>query len=103
MHILQAAHCVAAVNARHIIVHAGSISERKGGQTRHVSKITTHPGYSASSSSRRNDIAILHLSARLDTVDPAVGFIRLPSADSSTLSAADWPASEANVSELNHL
>ena len=98
-HILTAAHCVFGLNASDITVYAGSIRSQHGSQDRSVSAITIHPNYD--NDTHLNDIAILHLSERLNMTDPAVSFISLPSFGSKEYLADHWPATGAEVSELD--
>ena len=101
MHILTAAHCVYGLRATDITVYAGSVQERNGSQVLYVLAVTIHPNYS--NTTYVNDIAILHLSVRLNMTDPNVGLISLPSSDSKEFFADQWPATRAEVSDLEIL
>ena len=100
-HILTAAHCVFGLSASNIIVFAGSVRARHGSQNRSVSTVTIHSDYV--NTTLVHDIAILHLSVRLNMNDPAVSFISLPSSASKELFDNEWPATKAEVSELDML
>ena len=100
-HILTAAHCVFGLNASDITVHAGSIWRNHGSQDRSVSAITIHPNYDKKT--HVNDIAILHLSERLNMTDPTVSMIALPSSGSNEFLADQWLATKAEVSALEML
>ena len=93
--ILTAAHCVQGRIASDITVYAGSNSKLSGTQTRYVSQINRHPSYQ--SSTYINDIALLQLSTPLDMTSSYVSAICLPSVNSGTLSAGEWPSAGTTV------
>lgn len=81
-HILTAAHCTIDSFASTLRVYAGTTSSSSSaGQVRSVSKITNHPSYS--SSTYRNDIAILKLSSPLDLNALGVDLVCLPDGSTS--------------------
>lgn len=92
--ILTAAHCVTSYSASQVTVYAGS-NTMWSGQSRSVSSITRHPSYS--SSTNRNDIALLQLSSALNMADPNVKIACIPSVSSSVLSAGEWPPANVDV------
>ena len=95
-HILTAAHCTAKlVNPSSIRIYVGSIYLTTTVQTRSVSKIYTHPSYS--SSTFRNDIAILKLSSPLNLDQAGVDSICLPNVSSTVLSSREYPPVGINV------
>ena len=93
--ILTAAHCVTSYTASQVTVYAGSNSMWSG-QSRSVSSISIHSSYS--SSTNRNDIALLQLSSALNMSDPNVKIACIPSVSSSTLSSGEWPPANVDVS-----
>lgn len=87
--VVTAAHCVSGVAASKVIVYAGS-NARFSGQSRVASSITVHPSYV--SSSHINDIALIRLSSPLTISNSSVKPVCIPSVDSVTLAAGEWPA-----------
>ncbi|KAH8378576.1 hypothetical protein KR009_000061 [Drosophila setifemur] len=75
IHILTAQHCMFVAASRYT-VRAGSTQQRRGGQLRRVQKVVLHPGYS--SSTMRNDLAILKLRSPLK-YGKCVQPVKLPS------------------------
>lgn len=92
--IITAAHCVIDVTASEITVYAGSNTQLDG-QSRVAARIFIHPNYI--SSTKTNDIALIQLSTPL-TMTSAVKTICIPSVDSSTLVAGEWPLADLSVS-----
>ena len=93
--ILTAAHCLSSVTASQITVYAGS-DTMWSGQVRTVSVMYIHPNYS--SSTYRNDIALLQLSSALNMTDLNVKIACIPSVSSFVLSAGEWPPANVDVS-----
>ena len=92
--VITAAHCVSGLAASKVTVYAGS-NARFSGQSRVASSITVHPSYV--SSSHVNDIALILLSSPLTISNSSVKPVCIPSVDSATLSAGEWPAAGLSV------
>ncbi|UJR15740.1 hypothetical protein I4U23_002675 [Adineta vaga] len=86
--IITAAHCVYGVSTARIVVYAGS-NQRFSGQSRVASSITVHPNYN--SDTQMNDIALIRLSSPLTLTNSTIKPICIPSVDSATLAAGEWP------------
>ena len=67
------------------------------GQSRVVSQIIVHPNFDQDT--LVNDITLLKLSSPLNMSDPAVSSICLPSVNSTTLAAGEWPAANTGWTE----
>ena len=93
--VITAAHCVYGYNASQITIFAGSTTRFTGTQNRTGSKVIIHPSYSTQT--HVNDIALLQLASTLSITDPYVSTICLPSINSSTLSAGEWPPAGTSV------
>ena len=91
--IVTAAHCMINESISGVIVYAGS-NTRFSGQARIASSIIIHPSYS--STTHRNDIALIQLSTPL-TMTSAVKTICMPSVSSASLSAGEWPPANLYV------
>ncbi|CAF0906363.1 unnamed protein product [Adineta ricciae] len=92
--VITAAHCVSGLAASKVTVYAGS-NARFSGQSRVASSITVHPSYV--SSTHVNDIALIRLSSPLTISNSSVKPVCIPSVDSATLSAGEWPAAGLSV------
>jgi secreted trypsin-like serine protease len=95
--IITAAHCLNGISPSQVIVYAGS-NTRFSGQNRVASSIFVHPSYN--SATKINDIAIIQLTTPLTMLSSAVKPICIPSVDSSTLSAGEWPSAGLYVSYI---
>jgi secreted trypsin-like serine protease len=94
--IITAAHCFISLPASvTVTIYAGS-NQVTAGQSRVVSQIFVHPNFDQNSFV--NDITLLKLSSPLNMSDPAVSSICLPSVDSTTLAAGEWPPANTSVS-----
>lgn len=85
--IITAAHCMPGILPSQVIVYAGS-NTRFSGQSRTVSRIIVHPSYN--STTKVNDIALIQLNSPL-LMASSVKSICIPSVNSTTLSAGEWP------------
>ena len=93
--IITAAHCMVMTNASQVTIYAGS-NARWSGQSRSVSRLFVHPGYDAVT--KQNDIALLQLATPLNTLDPNVKIICMPSISAAVLAAGEWPPAGLYVS-----
>lgn len=91
--IITAAHCISDVDTSEITVFAGS-NTLFSGQVQFVASIIIHPRYD--NDTNVNDIALIRLSSPL-TMTNAVKTICVPSVNSSTLDAGEWPPANSNV------
>lgn len=91
--IITAAHCFSSVNASQVTVYSGS-NRLFAGQIRTVASIVVHPSYI--SNTKVNDIALIKLNTPLAMTN-GVKTICIPSVNSSTLTADEWPSADLSV------
>jgi secreted trypsin-like serine protease len=96
--ILTAAHCVDDETPDAISIVAGIHSKSEnGGTTRDVDAIYVHPDWSSSSSERRNDIALLHISEPFQfSSDPYVRRTCVPDVKWPT-NVVEYPANRTRL------
>lgn len=93
--VITAAHCVDGIASSQITIYAGSTQRWVGTQNRTVAQVIVHSDYNPTDFV--NDIALLKLASPLNMSDPYVSVICLPSVDSSTLVAGEWPTVATTV------
>ena len=94
--VITAAHCVSGFQASQITIYAGSTLRWAGTQNSRGSHLIVHPSYNPST--YVNDIALVRLASPLSMSDPFVSTICLPTVNSTTLSAGEWPPVNTAVS-----